>query len=308
MTTIKNELDDILKKYYLSGWRIADEVVKKYDVNVIDEFLKYNSSYVGEHSLYCKDVEIFLNIQEVFKNKTKKSKKVKQGDILEVHSNNGHIFYKNAHIEKCGYNETGWTYCEQASPHFSASSESFSTSGGAWSELDIKGLEYLGQRIKTVWTWGSCGAKGNGGIYIPVLVNVFKLQTDRKFVPYSVSYSDGADGYGYKFYLSSYDKKTNIVQSAFKTKTGLKNYLKNRGLRIGKIFNKGWSTSHEIIGDFNEKCYMDFEEFKTDKGDLKTFPVLSNGDYTEGFLKDGTLCYCNPNVKQRAILPRPLYQ
>lgn len=299
MATLKNELDEILKKYYLSGWRIADEVVKKYDVSVIDEFLKYNSSYVGEHGLYCRDIEIFLNIQEVFKNKTEKSKKVKQGDILEIHSNNGYIFHKNAHIEKCSYNKTGWTYCESASPHFNISSESFSTSGGAWSELDINELEYVGQRVKTVWTWGSCGARGNGGIYIPVLANVFKVQTDNKFIHFVANRLRHSD-YGYKYEVKNYHKNNcsfHCYTDCFKTMSGLKNYLKDRGLKLGETLNKGYSK--EIIGDFDYIQHMDKKEYDAERGELKEFPLLDNGSYTGAFYKNNEVHFCNCNVKDR---------
>ena len=228
MTILKDDLENILSKHYISSWRVADEVAEKYSAEIVTEFLKYNSSYVGEHCLNCNDIEIFLNVQKIFKEKTEKSKNVKAGDILEIHSNNGYIFHKNAHIEKCSYNKTGWTYCESASAHFSPKNGGFSTSGGAWGELDTKKLEFVEQRIKTVWTWGSCGARGNGGIYIPVLVNVFKLKTDRKFVNFVVNRLRQSD-YGYKYEFKAWNKNNcsfHCYQSCFRTMTGLKNFLK----------------------------------------------------------------------------------
>jgi len=300
MLETKNKLDGILNKYYLSRWRIADEVVKKYDIKIIDEFLKYNSGYVGEHCLNCNDIEIFLKVQEIFKNRTEATKKVNQGDILEIHSNNGYIFHKNAHIEKCSYNDTGWTYCESASPHFNIKNESFSTSGGAWGELDVSKLECIGQRVKTVWTWGSCGATGNGGIYIPVLVNVFKLKTDRKFVNFVVNRLRQSD-YGYKYEFKAWNKNNcsfHCYQSCFRTMTGLKNFLKNRGLKLGETLHKGYSK--EVDGDFDYIQHMDKKEYDTERGELKEFPLLDNGSYTGAFLKNNEVHFCNCNVKDRA--------
>lgn len=302
MATTTIELDNIISKYYLSKWRISDKVTEKYDPAIIEEFLKYNSSYVGEHSLNCNDIEIFLGVQKIFKDKTEKTKKPKQGDILEIHSNNGYIFHKNAHIEKCSYNKTGWTYCESASAHFNISSESFSTSGGAWSELDVKSLKYIGQRVKTVWTWGSCGARGNGGIYIPVLANVFKLQTAKKFIPFvvhRVNYSD----FGYKYEIRTWNKSNcgfHCYSECFRTMTGLKNHLKNRGLKLGETMTKG--RTKEVIGDYEYIQHMNKKEYDAARGDIKEFPILDNGSYTNAFYKGGEVHFCNCNVKDRAKL------
>ena len=319
MTTIeqqKNDISEFIEQQKKEHWGCA--ALLDYHINrliedgatleQIKEVYKHNFEFIHEHGLDISDIEKYFKIQKEINSATKKSKnKLKYGDALEIWSNNERIFYKNAHIERATYYNEGFTYCEQPYVPFYCGNGGFQTSGGAWGKLDPGKCEYLGKKKKLVWTWGHCGARGNGGLRIEAEVNNFKIVIDRKFVPYSVCYGKEPDEYGYKFYFTKRDKQSMFCQTAFRTKTGLKNYLKNRNLKIGKLFNKGWSTSHEVIGDFDEKCYMDFNEFKADKGDLKTFPKLSNGDYTEAFLKDGNVCYCNPNVKQRAILPRPIY-
>ena len=300
----ENELQEILNNHYISRCRVSDKVPENYDMEIIKEFLKYNASYVGSHGLNCKDIEIFLNIQNIFKEKTEESKEPKGGDILELHSNNGYIFHKNAHIEKCSYNATGWTYCESASPHYTSSSDTFSTSGGAWGALDIAKLEYIEQRIKTVWTWGSCGGTGNGGIYIPVLANVFKLQTGEKFVPLVVSRLRRSD-YGYKYKIEAWHKLNcafHCFDNCFKTMAGLKNHLKNRGLRLGADINKGYSK--EVIGDYDYIQHMNKKEYDKERGTIAEFPLLDNGSYTTAFFKNGNVHFCNCNVKNRTKLER----
>ena len=73
-TESKNKLDEILNKYYIPAWRISDKVTEKYNIDIIEEFLKHNSSYVAEHCLNCNDIEIYLNVQNIFKIATNKSK------------------------------------------------------------------------------------------------------------------------------------------------------------------------------------------------------------------------------------------
>lgn len=302
MTT--QEVEKILEtnEIYVRAWLIEKDIFNKFDLAKVLEVIKHNQSMISEHGLYSSDVETYIDIQKRFENRINSTKTPCPCDMLEVWSNNDRIFYHNAHIEKCSYNDTGWTWVEHASSHY-IDIDCYSTSGGAWHELDINNIEYVGKAEKVIWTWSHTGARGNGGLYIKVQVNKFKLVLDRKFIPFAVSRIYNDDTYKYK--ISKYDKIECCFHSygdCFRTMSGLKRFLKNRGLKIGKKLN-GWGCNHEIIGDYDNEQHMSKKTYDSERGDLKEFPFLSNGDYTTAFFKNGKVHYCNPNVKDRTILP-----
>ena len=285
---------------YISSWMLDAKIFELFEIEKIKEVIKNNLSFINEHGLTVSDVEKYINIQTQFEKRTDSTKKVSPCDALEVWSNNNKIFYQNAHIEKCSYNNTGWTWCEHASSHY-IDINCFSTSGGAWHELDIKELKHIGTKTKTIWTWGHTGATGNGGLYIQVKVNLFKLVLDRKFINYVVSRIYNSD---YKYEVKTWNKIGACYRSGsecFRTKQGLKNFLKNRNLKIGKKLECN-NFYHEIIGDFDYEQHMDKKSYIEEKGNLKEFPLLSNGEYTTAFYKNGKVHYCNPNVQNRTKL------
>lgn len=289
----------LLEKYPHTARYVNDSVFEKFSLALIDEILAHNTSYIYEHFLNTKDVEKYLNIQAQFEIRTDSTVEVNPGDVLEVWSNNGYKFCTNAHIERCNYNNTGWTYVEYASAHF-IDINSFSTSGGPWHELDPKELKYVGPDKKIIWTWGTCGARGNGGLYIPVKVNRYKIQIDRKYIPL-VAYKHEPDEYGYIYKIRCFDKKDRDVEECFQTEKGFQDFLKNRNLKLGGEMFNGYG--YEIIGDFDNKMLMSKQEYDEIRGDLPQFPKISNGEYTNAFYKDGIVYYCNPNVKDRDVLP-----
>ena len=298
------EIEKLFKAHEICvrAWQVDKDIFNKFDKDIIIEIIKNNYSFINEYGLTVSDVQMYIDIQNRFNARAQSTKKPNPADVLEVWSNNNKIFYQNAHIEKCSYNNTGWTWVEHASSHY-IDIDCFSTSGGAWHDLDINNIEYVGTAFKTIWTWGHTGARGNGGLYIKVKVNKFKLVIDRKFIPFSVLriYNDDT----YKYQISKYDKKECCFHSygnCFRTMSGLKTFLKNRGLKIGAKLN-GWGCIHEIIGDYDNEQHMSKKTYDSERGDLKEFPFLSNGEYTAAFFKNGKVHFCNPNVKDRTILP-----
>lgn len=284
----------------VSSWMLDAKIFELFEIEKIKEVIKNNLTFINEHGLTVSDVEKYIDIQSQFEKRTDNIKEVNPCDALEVWSNNKKIFYKNAHIEKCRHYAKGWTWCEHASSHY-INIDCFSTSGGAWHELDIKELEHIGTKTKTIWTWGHAGATGNGGLYIQVKVNLFKLVLDRKFINYVVSRIYNSD---YKYEVKLWDKIGVCYRSGsecFRTRQGLKNFLKNRNLKIGKKLECN-SFYHEIIGDFDYEQHMDKKSYIEEKGNLKEFPLLSNGEYTTAFYKNGKVHFCNPNVQNRTKL------
>jgi|GEM_PF-5351433 len=249
---------------YVRAWQVDKDIFNKFDKDIIIEIIKNNYSFINEHGLTVSDVQMYIDIQNRFNARTQSTKKPNPADVLEVWSNNNKIFYQNAHIEKCSYNDTGWTWCEHASSHY-IDIDCFSTSGGAWHDLDIKNIKYIGTAFKTIWTWGHTGARGNGGMYIKVKVNKFKLVLDRKYIALVVSRIFNSD---YKYMIKNWDKTSPCfysTQSCFKTMSELKQYLKQRHLKIGKklLCNNFY---HEIIGDFDMVQHMSKKEYDTIRG------------------------------------------
>lgn len=264
-----------------------------------EEFTQINDEFIYHHGMDGTDLQKYVKIQEEFKN-TRQNKPT-AGDILEIWSNNGYCFYKNAHIENASFYDSKLTYCEQPYIPFYFGGESFSTSGGSWGELDVTKCEYIGTREKLVKTWGHCGACGHGAFNVKVVANVYKIVINRKYIPlYCGTYKN--NDMGYKYWIDRYDKKMGFRchKICFKTLKGFKDYLKNTNLKIGKRF--GWGN-HEILGDFDFEQLMSYGEYKAIKGDLKEFPLLDNGEYTGAFLKNGKIYFCNCNVKDRKRYP-----
>ena len=260
-----------------------------------NEFLEVNqnSLFIYEHGYTDYDIELYGKLKKVLEDRPSGPT---SGDIVEIWSNNGQCFYRNGHIEKSSYHKTGLTYCEQPYiPFVNNDGTGIQASGGAWGEFPKK-FKYVGKREKLFKVWGHCGACGNGAFNIKATVNVWKIVIDREYISHVV-YTRKDSDFGYKYFIQKWDAKTGR-DTAFRTMSGLKRYLRDRNLTMGgHIHGKG--SYHKVIGDYDEKMYMDYKQFVKDKGDSKTFPILSNGDYTEAFFKDGVVYYCNPNVKER---------
>ena len=268
------------------------------------EFEELNVSYIYNHGFSDVDVETYATIKENYKNRglRRVNNKPIEGDIVEIHSNNGYVFYKNAIVEERSHYTNGIGYCEQPYiPFYDEETHRENMSGGAFHSLDIDKCEYIGETDKYIKVWGRCGACGNGAFTIKVTCKRFKLVTDKKFVPLCVERWYNRD---YKYNVKTWDKKDYREQyGCFRTLAGLKKFLRNTGLKISHNKLGCWGNTHEIIGDVNIVALMSLKEYKELKEDRKEFAWLSNGSYTGAFLRDNTVYYCNPNVKDRPQYP-----
>lgn len=104
---------------------------------------------------------------------------------------------------------------------------------------------------------------------------------------------------GYRYLVT----KSNTPWTAFRTKDGLKRYMNNRGLTLGKRSKWGrhWMP---LVGTFYEDMTMDTEAFNRLRSmpDVRESYQLSNGDYTTALINGNVITYLNPNCK-RDILP-----
>lgn len=305
--TTRRQLDELAEQTSISKHLLSDDLMGC-NIEDIKSFVQENNNYVfiSRHGLNKADIETYNTVKANF------DKAFTNSTMPQVYSNielmdrtNKHCFHPHAMLDSCSYNNTGWEYCEQPSVHY-IDIDTASVSGGCFHGVDSSNLEYIGQTQRTVWTWGHAGACGNGGIYITVKVNNFRLVTDRRFIPWTISYTDEHDS-GYKFFVSKRDTKSTALESAFKTTKGLRTWLKERNLKIGKKIG-WWGTTHELIGDFDEHSCMSLEEYKDNMPvDVKEFLKTSNGRVTKAYMNGTTLYYCNSNVKDRYEENRILY-
>lgn len=96
---------------------------------------------------------------------------------------------------------------------------------------------------------------------------------------------------------------------AFRTAEELKDWLKERGLKLTSSLPRERGTPKNIFieGSYRRASYMDVEAFKAIRPLLKV-AEMSNGQYTLGKVtKDQngvrTVHYLNPNVAKRVMFP-----
>ena len=172
----------------------------------IETLSKINNRFIGTHyKLYQSDVEIANELITMIEN-TRSVQTPKPGDIVRYTDEQG-SYYQYAHIEDIKENTAN--ICENGNTYIGKSNNNLgfylSTSGGAWHDIDINKMVYLGTENKPFWTFGHCGACADGGISFYANVNVweyninkmnFSTKTHNK---YYISYSDKEIGIGYHF-------------------------------------------------------------------------------------------------------------
>ena len=299
MTTRNEQLDKLAEQNGVQPYLLSDDL-QDCNLQDVQDFLQESNNYgfMQEHGLCKQDIDRYIEIKTLF-NQTKSATAVPSCyDNIVVYAQDGkNIFFNHAMLEPCNYNNTGWDYCERASAHF-IDIGTASVSGGSFHEVNPNDLEYIGQTTRTIWTWGHCGACAQGGIYITVVVNNYKLVTNREFIPWTISYNANAEQGDYKYFVHKMDSHSNAMDSAFKTRKGLRTWLKERNLKIGGKWS--WGTTHKIIGDYNTIAHMSTKEYKENMpADVQEFLITSNGSITKAYMNGTTLHYCNPNVKDR---------
>lgn len=299
MTTRNKQLDKLAEQNGVQPYLLSDDL-QDCNLQDVQDFLQESNNYVfmQEHGLCKADIDRYIEIKSLFKQVKSATTTPSCYDNIVEYANDGkNIFHEHAMLEPCNYNNTGWDYCEHASAHF-IDIDTASVSGGSFHEVNPNNLEYIGQTTKTIWTWGHCGACANSGIYITVTVNNYKLVTKREFIPWSISYDPNAEQGDYKFFVRKVNSHSNALDTAFRTRKGLRTWLKERNLRIGKRWS--WGTTRKIVGDFDTIAHMSTKEYKENMpADAQEFLITSNGSVTKAYMNGTTLHYCNPNVKDR---------
>ena len=138
---------------------------------------------------------------------TRSNKTPKAGDRIRYTNKYGD-YYECAHID---YVEDGVAnICEQPYVPFiwknrNEDGISCSTSGGAWTNIPVEKLTYVGTEEKTFCDWGHCHACADGSVEFDANVSVWEYNENEQ--PYStkthnkmyVYYRKEPDEYGYRF-------------------------------------------------------------------------------------------------------------
>lgn len=144
-----------------------------------ESLAKINAEYLGSHyRISDQDVKIANDWVALIEASRDPHRPV-VGDIIRF-TNKYSEYYPHAHIEKV--TEDGAEVCESPYVPFvgrlSNNDLYCSTSGGAWTTLEIEKIRYVGKELKTFCDWGSCGVCAHGAIDFEAEVNVWEYTAE----------------------------------------------------------------------------------------------------------------------------------
>lgn len=158
-----------------------------------EQFSQMNSQRIGTEWMSKWSEEemernyvIALQIEKNYYEKYGTDKKPKLGDLVEY--SDGYRVYKYASIVENVYYEDECTrvcICDNGHSHTSTG-RGFSTSGGAFHGMNKSDLQYVGEDVNVVWTWGCHGVGAHQDINIPLKVNRWIIPYDTMAVKRSV--------------------------------------------------------------------------------------------------------------------------
>lgn len=147
--------------------------------------------------------------------KERKDNFPKIGDIVKFTDEYGN-YYKNAIVREIDNDKV--YISENASIYvYDDKKLSFSISGGAVHNTNIKNLIHYGKDEREFWTFGHCGACKDGGIYFNAKVNVWECNLNKyKFSTkthnrYFLQYSEEKDEFGYRFILKDFSCRNSFA-------------------------------------------------------------------------------------------------
>ena len=145
-----------------------------------EEFEKINKSHWLDYQMQ-KNYEIALQVEKNYYEKYGTAKEPKIGDIVE-YADEYHVYKYASIVENLYYEDESTRVCVCENGHSHTNGKFFSTSGGAFYGMDKSALQYVGEEINYVWTWGCEGAGASQGINLPLKVNKWIIPYDPKKV------------------------------------------------------------------------------------------------------------------------------
>ena len=147
--------------------------------------IRNNPCYHSQHYITQSDVDIANEYMELIQS-TRNDKKPTIGDMFQYTNEDGE-FYGRAHYESESENDNricwGGSHSHVYKTEQNEIGIGFLSSGGPWGSLDISKLHYVGKTVRSFWTWGSCGACGNGGLSFDAEVNLWRYDEPKQRYP-----------------------------------------------------------------------------------------------------------------------------
>lgn len=160
---------------------VKSEIKKKFNEKAIKEFIENNQNFLEHHTFNVEDMLVFLKIQNIFKIR-QDIKTPQELDVVEI-TIKGVLKYEKARIINLRKDDN--SICVNPYPPYVCIKENIltgnDTSGGYFMGFKPSKLKYKSIITTLVWVFGSCGATGNGGIYIPVKTNLWTLDNPDNF-------------------------------------------------------------------------------------------------------------------------------
>ena len=202
---------------------------------------------------------------------TRSSKIPKAGDIIRYTNKYGD-YYEHAHIELVRDGEVN--ICEQPYVPFIGKNKNedgilCNTSGGAWTNIPVEKLTFVGMEEKTFHDWGHNGACADGTVQFKAYVSVWEYNENEQ--PYStkthnkmyVSYREEPDEYGYRFHGES---------KAWRNELEFQAWLETVK---GEVFKGNWSNQIIVWYWKQKEVHVSPEEYEA--LELPEDTMLMNG-------------------------------
>lgn len=199
--------------------------MKKYTLETLK---KENELFDIYYVLDESDVEKVNRIIEMIE-RSRSVKVIQQYDVVEYTNEYGEYFPKATATMKSGENIE---LCENAGVHLSICDSKLcgSASGGAFSHHKENEFAYKGMSSKIFWTWGSAGARANGGIYFTATVNLWEYNDNKEMFStkthdkYYLSYRKAENNGDYKYFAS----KAGMSSYAWRTEEDMQAWLRTK--------------------------------------------------------------------------------
>lgn len=149
--------------------------MKNYTFETLKKENELFDIYYGINNSDVERVNHLINMIE----KSRSVESIQAYDVVEYTNEYGEYFPKATVTMKNGKDIE---LCENAGIHLGIYDNKLcgSASGGAFSHHKESEFTYKGTTTKTFWTWGSAGARANGGIYFTATVNLWECNDNKE--------------------------------------------------------------------------------------------------------------------------------
>lgn len=242
-----------------------------------ESLAKVNGRFLGTHyALSDSDVDKANEFVELIES-TRSEIKPMPGDVILLTNHYGE-YYPHARLEFIGDDRYGGNVCERASTYISKEDDGIvcNSSGGAWCNVPVSKLKYVGTTGTRFWFFGHCGACADGGIDIYANVSLWEYKdpewkseyTTKDYDKVYISYSPKEeDNYHWRVTRES------MSHCAFETKEDYKAWLHTyRG-----VVEKGNLQNQYVAWIWKQENHGNLSPAEYDALDLPEDTMMMNG-------------------------------